>query len=423
MNEQISILLNSIKSGLGENANAVSVCYLVLVLLFCFAIYWLSQKVLINIIHKFSVKSKTTFDDKLIETNFFEKISVVVPLFILYNSITDIFIERVEIHSYVLKFIEILLIVNFGAVLFALINALQKMLWEKPQFKDKPLNSYAQLLKIIIYLVLGITLFSILTGKTPLFFLTAMGAMSAIVLLIFKDTILGFVGSIQLATNDMVRIGDWITMEKYGADGNVEEINLATIKVQNFDLTITTIPTYSLISDSFKNWRGMEESDGRRIKRAINIKISSVHFIDQKALQRFKEIKLLQSYLEEKEKELSVYNEKHHLSPNEINERRLTNVGVFRKYVEIYLKNHYLLNTNLTCMVRQLPPTEKGLPIEVYAFSKNKEWVKYENVMSDIFDHLLAVIPSFGLEVFQSPTGSDFVGVHIKNDNSDTSQK
>lgn len=409
MNKQISILLNNFNSGLGDNATVVSFCYLSIVLIFCFLIYWLSQKILLNLISKFSIKSKTTLDDRLIESNFFEKLSVVIPFVILYNSITDVFVDKVEWHTYLLKFIEVLIVVNFGAVLFSFINALQKMLWEKPQFKDKPLNSYAQLLKILVYLVLGITLFSIITGKTPLFFLTAMGAMSAIVLLIFKDTILGFVGSIQLATNDMVRIGDWITMEKYGADGNVEEINLATIKVQNFDLTITTIPTYSLISDSFKNWRGMEESGGRRIKRAINIKISSVHFLKQENLGKFKEIKLLKPYLEEKENELTVYNKENHIGNNEINERRLTNIGVFRKYVELYLKDHYLLNTELTCMVRQLPPTEKGLPVEIYAFSKNKEWVMYENVMSDIFDHLFAIIPSFDLEVFQSPTGSDFV--------------
>jgi len=194
----------------------------------------------------------------------------------------------------------------------------------------------------------------------------------------------------------------------------VEEINLATIKVQNFDKTITTIPTYSLISDSFKNWRGMEESQGRRIKRALNIKISSIHFCDKKEIEEFKKIRILKDYITEKEKELDAYNNKNNFETHEINGRRLTNIGIFRKYMELYLKNHHLLNTNLTCMVRQLPPTDKGLPVEIYVFSKDKEWVTYENILSDIFDHTLAIVPSFKLEVFQSPAGSDLANLQTR---------
>jgi len=227
--------------------------------------------------------------------------------------------------------------------------------------------------------------------------------------LIFKDTILGFIGSIQLAANDMVRIGDWISMSKYGADGTVIEINLATIKVRNFDLTITTIPTYSMISDSFKNWRGMEESAGRRIKRALNLKIGSVKFCSLELIENLKEVELVRTYILEKQEEIRIYNEKHNLkNDKKINGRSLTNVGVFRIYVEQYLKQNENINTDLTCMVRQLPPNEKGLPIEIYAFSKNKQWVIYESIIADIFDHLLAVVPTFELEVFQNPTGSDF---------------
>ena len=386
----------------------LSAVHLIIVLIICFLVYLITKKVLLKLVNKLSNRTKTTWDDKLVESHFFKKLAVIIPIIILLNSLIFVFKPFPEVHAVIKKILEVILVINFGAIIIAFINAMQKILKDKPSLRDKPLNSYSQLIKIIILIIFGIIIFSILTGKTPLFFITAMGAMSAIVLLIFKDTILGFVGSIQLATNDMVRIGDWITMEKYGADGNVEEINLATIKVQNFDKTITTIPTYSLISDSFKNWRGMEEANGRRIKRAINIKIDSINFCSKESLDRFKEIKLIQSYLQEKEIELSQYNKDNNLESNKVNGRNLTNIGVFRKYVELYLHSHPMVNHNMTCMVRQLSPTEKGLPIEIYAFSKDKEWVNYENILADIFDHILAIVTSFELEVFQSPTGSDF---------------
>ncbi len=239
--------------------------------------------------------------------------------------------------------------------------------------------------------------FQWLRAKRPCFSLRQWGAMSAIVLLIFRDTILGFIGSIQLASNDMVHIGDWITMEKYGADGNVEEIALTTIKVRNFDKTITTIPTYSLISDSFKNWRGMEESGGRRIKRSINIKTASVRFCDDAMLKRFGEMRLLKEYVAEKKEELKAFNAQ--LDEGErlqINGRHLTNVGVFRKYLEMYLKEHPMINQDLTCMVRQLQPQSEGLPLEIYAFSSDKQWVNYEGIIADIFDHVLAIVSQFG---------------------------
>ena len=233
--------------------------------------------------------------------------------------------------------------------------------------------------------------------------------MAAILLLVFKDSILGFVASIQLSGNDMVRVGDWVTVNNYGADGDVIEINLTTIKVQNFDKTITTIPTYAFISDAFTNWRGMENADGRRIKRAINIKIDSIKFCSPELLERFKKFDLITNYIEDKQKDISEFNKNHNVNKSElINGRHLTNVGLFRIYIEEYLKNNPNINNEMTCMVRQLPPTEFGLPIEIYSFSKNKVWVEYEAIMADIFDHLFAATSNFELEIFERPSGSDF---------------
>ena len=233
--------------------------------------------------------------------------------------------------------------------------------------------------------------------------------MAAILLLVFKDSILGFVASIQLSGNDMVRVGDWVTVSNYGADGDVIEINLTTIKVQNFDKTITTIPTYAFISDAFTNWRGMEDSAGRRIKRALNIKIDSIKFCSPEMLERFKKYHLITNFIEEKQNIISEFNKKHDVDKSElINGRHLTNVGLFRIYVEEYLKYNPNINSEMTCMVRQLKPNEYGLPIEIYAFSKNKEWTKYEAIMADIFDHLFAATSNFELEIFERPSGKDF---------------
>lgn len=387
--------------------------HLFIVLLITYSLYWITRTIVLNKIHQLAEKTKTKLDDMLVQENFFKKLSGLVPIIIIIYSIHSIFDYYVAYIPTISTLAEIILTIAILRLLISFISAFHRLLETKPRYKDKPLQSYAQLTKIIIYIFFGIVFFSLLTGKTPMFFLTAMGAMSAITLLIFKDTILGFIGSIQLATNDMVRIGDWITMEKYGADGTVTEINLATIKVRNFDLTITTIPTYAMVSDSFKNWRGMEESGGRRIKRAINIKISSIKFCNQHLIEELKNIALIKPYLEEKQVELAEYNSKYNLDSSvKPNGRSLTNVGIFRKYVELYLVENEKLSKDLTCMVRQLAPTEKGLPVEIYAFSKDKKWVIYESIIADIFDHLLAIVPAFELEVFQNPTGSDFSKVN-----------
>ncbi len=378
-------------------------------LLICGLVYWSVRQILLGRVHKIAAKTKSQWDDKLVEAHFFKRLVLLIPLFIFRYSVDAVMMDyQTSIPAITIAF-EVLIALAVMRILIAFINALYSILSDTESYSDKPIKSYAQVMRFMVYIFFAITIFSLITGKTPMFFLTAMGAMSAIVLLIFKDSILGFIGSIQLATNDMVRIGDWITMEKYGADGTVIEINLATIKVQNFDLTITTIPTYALISDSFKNWRGMQESDGRRIKRALKIKTGSIQFCDEKLLSHFKGMRLLKDYILKMEKELADYNKSLGIEDShQINGKSLTNIGVFRKYVELYLHENPNLNMDLTCMVRQLEVTTQGIPIEIYAFSKEKEWEKYESIMADIFDHLLAIIPQFHLEVFQAPTGSDF---------------
>ena len=251
-------------------------------------------------------------------------------------------------------------------------------------------------------------MFSVVTGKSPIFFLTSLGAISAVLLLVFRDTILGFVGSIQLAANDMIRIGDWITMEKFGADGDVEEITLATVKVRNFDKTITTIPTYSFISDSFRNWRGMEESDGRRVKRPLKIQIGSVRFASPELIEKLQKVDVLKDFITKRQTEIKKYNEENgFVGEKAINGRQQTNLGLFRKYIQYYLERREEINTNMTLMVRQLEPTEYGIPLEVYCFTKTKDWEQYEGIVADIFDHLFSVMGMFELSAFERPTGSD----------------
>ncbi|MBT8320932.1 MAG: mechanosensitive ion channel family protein, partial [Eudoraea sp.] len=278
-----------------------------------------------------------------------------------------------------------------------------------PRFRDKPIDSFIQVFMIFAWLAGIMTIFAIITDTTIWKFLTALGAASAVILLIFKDTILGLVASIQVSANDMVRIGDWISFDKYGADGDVIEINLATVKVQNWDKTITTIPTYALISDSFKNWRGMQDSGGRRIKRSVILKQDSVHFLNAKEIENLKEIALVKNYLVDRSEKINQFNEERNVDKSlMINGRNLTNLGVFRKYVETYLENHSAVNKEMTMMTRQLQPTPKGIPLEIYVFSKDKRWQNYEFIMADIFDHLISAVPYFGLEIFELPSSLDF---------------
>ncbi len=275
--------------------------------------------------------------------------------------------------------------------------------------RQKPIKGYIQVVQIIISVFVGIIAVSLVMGQKPWFLLSGLGAMTAVLILVFKDSILGLVAGIQLSTNDMVRIGDWIEMPKYDTDGDVVDVSLNTIKVQNWDKTITTIPAYALVSDSFKNWRGMSESGGRRIKRALYIDMASIKFCTNEMLDRFEKFQLISEYIESKRKEIAQYNEEHNIDTSElINGRNLTNVGTFRAYVAAYLHYHPKVNQNMTFLIRHLPPGEYGLPIEIYVFSNDQVWANYEAIQADIFDHVMAVVPLFDLRLFQNPSGGDF---------------
>lgn len=363
--------------------------------------------VVVKLFYIFSIKTKTTFDDFLVKSKFPRYIAHVIPLFILKYVIPFVLVGfpfLSKAFEIVINIYGIILIVK---IIRSFLRSTQRYLRTKERFKDKPLESYSQVIMIFLW---GVAIFFIvyqLTGRDVLSFAT-LGAASAVILLIFKDTILGFVASIQVSVNDIVRIGDWIVYSKFGADGTVTDINLATVRVQNWDNTYTTIPTYSLISDSFQNWRGMEESGGRRIKRAVFIKQNSIKFLTKEKIEEFKKIQLVKQYLVDKHVEIVMHNEKIGADKSVlINGLNLTNFGVFRKYLDIYLHQNSEVSKELFLMVRQLEPTSKGIPLEIYCFSRDKKWSNYEATMSDIFDHVIAAVPYFDLEIFEEPTGKD----------------
>ena len=297
-------------------------------------------------------------------------------------------------------------------VIDALLDTLVEIYEIFPASREIPIKGFVQALKVVFYCMGGIFIVSVLVDQTPLYLISGLGAVTAVLLLVFKDPLLGFVAGIQLTANRMVNRGDWIEMPKYGADGDVVEVALTTVKVQNWDKTITTIPTYALITDSFKNWRGMAESGGRRIKRAIYIDVNTVRFCTEEMLSRFAQIHYIAEYIEEKKREISDYNSTHQVDISHlVNGRKLTNIGTFRAYIEAYLRNHPMINNDMTCMVRQRDPGQSGLPLEIYAFSLDQVWINYEAIQADIFDHILAVITEFDLQIHQNPTGQDFASL------------
>lgn len=399
--------------GLGVQENSAMYLKLVILLFILFILSYVTnlivKKIFIRSIRSVIKKTKTVWDDALVENKVFTTLSHIAPAVVIYLATPYIFEDFSGAIPYILRVVNAYISIVLIIVIINFLNTLKYYFENTKLFKNNPLDSYFQLVKISIYIIGGIIILSFLLNKSPLYFFSALGAMTVVLLLIFKDTLMGFVASIQLSANDMIHIGDWVSMPKYGADGDVIEMNLTTIKIQNWDKTITTIPTYAFISESFKNWRGMSESGGRRIKRSLNIKISSIKFCTLEMLERFKKFQLIKDYIEEKNNKIEEYNKENKIDKSYlINGRHLTNIGIFRVYAEAYVKNNPDINLNMTCMVRQLLPTEKGLPIEIYTFSNRQEWVTYEGIMSDMFDHLIAAVPEFELEVFQNPTGTDF---------------
>ncbi len=392
----------------------------VFLILICWIVKLIVQKIVVRAIEHLIQKTKTTYDDFLINHRLFHKLSHLLPALIILFAGPEIFAIYPSFVEYVRKAGEIYIIIVFIRSTGAVINAFHDMYIEMGYSQNRPIKGYVQMAHIIVYFIGSLVIVSILFNVSLLAVFTSLGAIAAVLLLIFKDTILGITASIQLSANDMVKVGDWIEMPSHSADGVVTEITLYAVKVQNWNKTISTIPPYELVSKSFTNWKGMSDAGARRIKRFINIDMKSVKFCTDEMLDKFSRIRLLREYIEVRRKEIAEFNQQLDWDlTSSVNGRRMTNIGVFRKYLENFLTNHPMIHQNMSLMVRQLQPTETGIPIEIYAFVNNPAWVAYENVQSDIFDHILAIIPEFELRVFQDPSGDDFkfIGTRLISNN------
>ena len=413
MKEQIAFLFKDwlISTGLDfRYVNMLNMLTLTACLLLAAIILnFLTKTIIVSVISRFIKKSTNKLDDILLEKKVFHRLSHFVPALLIYYFSDVVFYDYHQFILPVHKFTYIYMIIVGAKVINAFLKALNEIYNTLTISKNHPIKSYIQVVQIIIYLFVSILILSLLLGKSPVYLITGMGAITAVMLLVFKDPLLGLVSGIQLSSNDMIRIGDWISMPSKNADGLVTEISLITVKVQNWDKTISTIPTYSLISESFSNWRGMEESGGRRIKRSINIDMKSVKFLDETLTNKLLKVQFISEYLEKKQSEIEIYNKENNIDYSvTVNGLRLTNLGTFRVYLNEYIKKNPNIHQDMTLIVRQLQSTEKGIPLEIYAFSKIQSWEEYEAIQSDIFDHILAIIPEFDLKVFQNPSGDDF---------------
>jgi miniconductance mechanosensitive channel len=370
--------------------------------------YYLAKHQVLVFVHKLVMKTKNTWDDLLLEHNVFSRFAFLIPLLLLLF-LTPIFLPAENmISTFLIVLAKIALSFQIARSVSAILNVIRSLYQRKARERYLPLSSTIQVIKLVIYLVATILAVSFILDKSPIYLLSGLGALTAVLLLVFQDTIKGLVASIQISANKMVAPGDWIEIPNYGADGDVIDIGLNTVKVKNFDNTVTTVPTYALINGSFRNWRGMLNSGGRRIKRTIILDINSISFYQNEQIEKLKEISLLKNYLQKKSDEITSSLQENNLPGDNVNSRQLTNIGTFRAYMEAYLHNHEKIHHNMTCMVRQLAATEAGLPLEIYCFSNDQNWQNYEGIQADIFDHLFAMAPIFNLRVFQHPTGHDW---------------
>tara|TARA_R100000027_G_scaffold67619_1_gene67225 strand:+ start:11472 stop:12830 length:1359 start_codon:yes stop_codon:yes gene_type:complete len=388
----------------------------------CILVNWIGKNVIVKVIRSLIQRTKTKRDDVFVESGAITRISHVLPAFVVHFS-TPFLFKDPKVVSVISSGVSIYLILITLFVLDGVLNAIFRISISSPKAKNIPLKGFIQAAKLIANLVGLVFIISVLFGKTPVYILSGLGALTAVLMLIFRDAILGFVAGIQLSVNNMVRPGDWIEMPSNNANGDVLDVSLTTVKVQNFDKTITSIPAYDLIAKSFINWRGMSESGGRRIKRSICIDMRTIRFVDDDLLAELNKIQCLRPYLDSRLKEVKEWNDKHDVNEEmPINGRRLTNVGCFRAYCEAYLLNDDRIRKDMTFLFRQLEPTDKGLPIEVYIFTGTTNWVRYESIQADIFDHYLAALPRFGLAVYQGPSGGDIergiVEIAARNSNS-----
>ena len=401
--------------GLGEDfaATGARTGVSILVALAALIAHRLARGPVLRTIDSLIRRTNTDWDDALIERRVLHRLAHLVPGLVIYRLAPLALVGHARLQEIADTGVQIYLVLTSMLVIDALMSTTVDIYRSTKTSREISIKGLIQFLKVILFFLCGVFVVSVLLGKSPFYLLSGLTALTAVLLLIFRDAILGLVAGIQLSVNRMVARGDWIEMPKYGADGDVLDVTLTTVKVQNWDKTITTIPTYSLISESFKNWRGMQDSGGRRIKRSVHIDISTVKFLDEQMIERFGKIQYITDHIEHKKQELAEYNELNQVDLSHLaNGRRMTNVGTFRAYVEAYLKNHPQISQEMTFLVRQLAPTPKGLPIEIYVFCKDKVWANYEAIQGDIFDHILAIIPIFDLQAFQEPAGKDFRGLN-----------
>ena len=399
-----------IPPGLGEQTTELLTISLdvVAVLTLAFIADVVAKRIIVRAVVTLAARTSAQWDDAVLQHRVVHRLAHFAPAIVIYHFSVPV-LGGYETWSVAIQQGSLLYML-FVAVLVSdgALNAAVDLLGSSKLSRSVPLTSFVQVVKLIVYGVAAIAALSLVLGKSPVLLLSGLGAMTAVFMLVFKDPILGFVGGIQLSANQMVAPGDWIEMPKYGADGDVLEVGLTSVKIRNFDNTITTIPTYGLISESFKNWRGMSESGGRRIKRSVYIDINSIRFCDNEMLVRLAKIQYMKAYLDRKQQELARWNVEHDAdAARPSNLRRLTNVGTFRAYIVAYLRNHSMVHQEMTLLVRQLEPSAQGLPIEVYVFSRDTDWGRYEDIQADIFDHILAIAPEFELRVYQSPSGTD----------------
>ncbi|MDI9107097.1 miniconductance mechanosensitive channel [Serratia marcescens] len=389
-----------------------------LIVLISVAIHLVLHRVVLAALQRRGQQSQRVWQQAITQYKLFQRVALLLQGVIISIQATLWLQSGSQTQAVIVTAAQVWILAFTLLSLFSLLDTLLALLRQSPISNQLPLRGIFQGLKLVAAILIGIMIVSLLMGKSPLLLLSGLGAMTAVLMLVFKDPILGLVAGIQLSANDMLKIGDWLEMPKYGADGAVTDIGLTTVKVRNWDNTITTIPTYALISDSFKNWRSMSESGGRRIKRSLNIDTGSVHFLSEEEQRRLQRNPLLHSYLNVKTQELSQHNQEIAVDlASPLNGRRLTNLGTLRAYLEAYLRTHPRIHQNMTLMVRQLAPTPEGLPLEIYAFTNTTVWAEYESIQADIFDHILAVIDEFGLRVHQTPTGNDLRGMLLQNAN------
>lgn len=409
MRKTIEQLLKQLPFELTQTSLIAQMVAIALVVCIAAIVYAIVKYLVVRSVHKLIGKTSSNIDDILVKRNLFGRIALLAPAVVIYKLTPEALVDYTVISTVILTVCLIYAVAIVVLVIDTLIDCVVEIYYRSSHDRHLPIRSFAQVAKLITYFFAIILVISFVIGESPMKLFAGLGAMAAVLMLVFKDPILGFVAGIQLSSNKMVGIGDWVEIPQHQADGDILEIGLTTVKVRNFDNTITTVPTQSLINDSFKNWRGMQESGGRRIKRSLYIDISSIQFCDEAMLMRYARVQYITDYLQQKQDEINQHNQQEQLNLSSLaNGRRLTNVGTFRAYIQAYLAKHPEIHQDLTVLVRQLEPGNTGLPIQVYAFSREKNWIKYESIQADIFDHLIAVAEEFDLRLFQQPSGNDF---------------